>query len=146
MSDLLETAYGNIVSSDLVDRGYRHGQVPYDFLNGDPPPIIQKLGADCIVTNPPFKLAQEFVEHGLIVARHKVCILAKLAFLSSVRRADMLARTPFETVYVFAKRPAFRRNGEHVDGENGGMIDFAWFCWNKDKAPDAEPVIRWIAG
>ena len=46
-----------VVSTDLVDRGY--GEAPVDFFS------VKTARGDHIVSNPPYKLAQQFCEHGL---------------------------------------------------------------------------------
>ena len=58
LAEPLIKAGHNVMASDLIDRGYGQGGV--DFLK-------QKgLIYYCdIVTNPPYKLAEEFVRHGL---------------------------------------------------------------------------------
>lgn len=63
MSEVLKTAGYDVASRDLVDRGY--GEVA-DFL------AIDNLAWDGnIVTNPPYRYAQEFVEKALSHSRRK---------------------------------------------------------------------------
>ena len=54
-----------ILSTDLVDRGYGQGGV--DFLTHD-----YGRTFDTVITNPPFSLAKEFIEKGLKVSE-KIC-------------------------------------------------------------------------
>lgn len=75
MSRVLEAAGYEVVSRDLVDRGY--GEVA-DFLS------IDNLAWDGnIVTNPPYKFAQQFVEKALSIIPEgkKVAMFLKLTFL-----------------------------------------------------------------
>ena len=89
MSRVLESAGYAVTSRDLVDRGY--GEPDCDFLaidntewNGD------------IITNPPYKYAQEFVEKALsiIPEGHKVAMFLKLTFLEGKNRRQMFRITP----------------------------------------------------
>lgn len=48
----------DVVSTDLIDRGYGDVQ---DFFKADTMPD----GCECILTNPPYKYALEFVQHSL---------------------------------------------------------------------------------
>ena len=88
MSRVLEAAGYEVVSRDLVDRGY--GEVA-DFL------AIDNLEWDGnIVTNPPYKYAQEFVEKALsiIPKGKKVAMFLKLTFLEGKARRTLFRSTP----------------------------------------------------
>jgi hypothetical protein len=125
--------YGNyVVSSDIHDYGF--GTV-VDFLNTNE--IV-----DHIVTNPPFKHAQAFVEHALSSTNGKVVMLLKLSFLEGQKRASFFLRTPLKNVWVFSKRLQLHRNGEAEAYKNGGMIAFAWFVW--EHGYEGRPQIGWI--
>lgn len=88
MSRVLEAAGYEVVSRDLVDRGY--GEVA-DFL------AIDNLEWDGnIVTNPPYKYAQEFVEKALSIIPEgkKVAMFLKLTFLEGKARRSLFRSTP----------------------------------------------------
>lgn len=88
MSRVLEAAGYEVVNRDLVDRGY--GEVA-DFL------AIDNLEWDGnIVTNPPYKYAQEFVEKALsiIPKGKKVAMFLKLTFLEGKARRALFKSTP----------------------------------------------------
>lgn len=136
MSEVIQKYYPNqeIYSYDLYDRGY--GLPGYDFLTTD----FSNMKIDNIITNPPFNLAQEFVEKSLEIANKKVALLMKIQFLEGAKRYHLFKSTPLEKVYVFSKRLTFSRNG--VKLKNSGMICYSWFVWNKDYK--GEPIIDWI--
>lgn len=77
-----------------------------------------------VVTNPPYKLALEFVERALkeVGPTGTVAMLLRLPFLESVRRQGFHAEHPAD-VYVFAKRPSFTKNGKT------DATAYAWFVW-----------------
>lgn len=134
MSDVLtKNGYG-VWSTDIAD--YNYGQPDVDFLtcgvgwNGD------------IITNPPFKLAQEFVEKALFLNTRKCAFLCKLAFLEGKSRKAMFETTPLKTVYVFSGRVSMYRNGQKKEKQAGGMIAFAWFVWDKEYS--GKPQLAWI--
>lgn len=88
ISRVLEAAGYEVVSRDLVDRGY--GEVA-DFL------AIDNLEWDGnIVTNPPYKYAQEFVEKALSIIPEgkKVAMFLKLTFLEGKARRSLFRTTP----------------------------------------------------
>jgi hypothetical protein len=131
ISKVLLTQYPETYSSDLHD--WQYGETGVDFLSSH-------RRTHNVVTNPPYKLAQEFVEHSLAVSEHKVAMLLKLNFLEGQRRKSMFAKTPLKTVYVFSKRLSFTRARE--DSKGNGLLAYAWFVW--DKQHSAAPSLAWI--
>lgn len=127
---LLERNY-DVISTDLIDRGY--GVAPHDFMTSD-------LTSDNIITNPPFSLAQPFIERALSKTTGKVAMLGKLALLEGAKRKIMFESTPLARVHVFSKRVTFSRDG--LERNNNSMIAFAWFVW--DHAHKGPPTINWI--
>ena len=88
ISEVLKAAGYEVVSRDLVDRGY--GEVA-DFL------AIDNLAWNGnIVTNPPYKYAQQFVEKALsiIPEGQKVAMFLKLTFLEGKARRTLFRSTP----------------------------------------------------
>ena len=85
---VLRAAGHEVVATDLVDYGIpitAPGYYRVDFLIERHAPE----GTQAIVTNPPFKLAEEFVEHALDLCP-RVVMLLRLAFLESDRRTGIL--------------------------------------------------------
>lgn len=134
ISAVMEHAYGyRVVSTDLYDHGY--GQTGIDFLQ------TTRLLAPNIVTNPPFKLATEFVRHAVIDLQcHKLALLVKLAFLEGVERSQLLEETHLTRVYVFRRRQSISRV-DYTRG-NRGMLAFAWLVWQRGYF--GKPTIEWI--
>ena len=62
-----------------------------------------------IITNPPFKLAQEFTEKALEMVKEGglVIMLQRLNWLGSQKRKPMWQSLPLAAVYVHSKRPGF---------------------------------------
>lgn len=96
-----------------------------------------------IITNPPYNLATEFVEHALTLTTGKLALFMKLTFLESERRYKLFTTTPLKTVYVFCKRVQLYLDGQPIP-KNSGTIAFAWFVWDKKYA--GEPTLKWIGG
>jgi len=109
--------------TDLVDYGnpthfYRH-----DFLMERMP-----TGYECILTNPPFKLVEEFVAHAIEICP-LVIMLLRLAFYESERRRDLLENCGLARIHCFRKRlPMMHRAGWEGRKANSGMA-FAWYTW-----------------
>lgn len=94
-----------------------------------------------IVTNPPYNIATEFVEHAIKQSNGKVAMFLKLSFLESSRRYKLFTTTPLKYVYVFCKRVQLYPEGKDIP-KNSGTIAYAWYVWDKNYI--GEPVIKWI--
>ena len=134
ISKVLEECGFHVKSMDLYDRGY--GETGIDFLEYNEP-----FDGD-IVTNPPYKLAQEFIEHGLEIVGdgRKVFMLLRLVFLEGQKRRQLFDKKCLKTVYVFSKRISCYRSGEYKNYH--GAVAFAWFEFQKGY--NGDPKIRWI--
>lgn len=121
-------------ASDLIDRGY--GESGVDFLLED------KWDGD-IITNPPYKYAQRFVETALkiIPDGNKVAMFLKLSFLEGQARKKIFLKYPPRCVYVFSGRITCAMNGDFKK-YNASAICYAWFVWQKGFVGD--PIIKWI--
>jgi hypothetical protein len=124
---VLRAAGHEVWATDLVDYASpdqdAHG---IDFL-------MESLAPDSIgsiVTNPPFKLADEFVRHALLICPH-VYMLLRLAFLESERRSEILDNGWLRRVYVFRERlPMMHRAGWNGPRASSALA-FAWFVWDR---------------
>ena len=114
MAEVLKDYYPNneIISTDLIDRGYGQGGI--DFLTYD---YGRKF--DVVITNPPFKLAKEFVQKGLEISNDKVIMLLKIQFLESKSRKEFLENSPLKYVNVFSERQYTMKNGLELNPNTG---------------------------
>lgn len=137
---LLRAAGHKVYATDLVDYGLEDSESGVDFLMEGHPSFY--VGA--IVTNPPYKLANEFAAHALTIGVPKVIMLLRLAFLESDRRRAILDGGKLARVHVFRKRlPMMHRAGWEGRKSNSGMA-FAWFVWDRDhKGPTELHRLSW---
>jgi hypothetical protein len=115
----------SVIASDVIDYDCED-QIFLDFLKleeGD-------VGYECIVTNPPYQLAEKFVRQALLFSP-LVIMLLRLAFLESVRRTDILEKSGLARIHVFRNRlPMMHRRG--WDGPKASSaMPFAWFVWER---------------
>lgn len=132
---LVELGY-DVFSTDLIDRNY--GNSGIDFLKWD----VEYCGD--IITNPPYKLAQEFVEKGLELTHNKLALFLKIQFLEGQARKELFKKYPPKFVYVSSSRLQCAKNGEFEKMKEGGgsAVAFAWFVWYKGYMGDT--VLRWV--
>lgn len=122
MSRVLEAAGYEVVSTDLIDRGY--GEGGRDFLMEWSPL------APNIVTNPPFRWAVEFAERALMLTTGKVALFLRLAFLEGQERGAWFKTVPLARVYVMSRRvPMQKGRLANEDELGGGGLAFAWFVF-----------------
>jgi hypothetical protein len=97
-----------------------------DFL------LQTKAPARCttIITNPPFNIINKFAAHALDLAPN-VYVLARLAFLESVKRTDVLERHGLRRVHVFRQRLPMMHRDSWKGRRASSAICFAWFCWSR---------------
>ena len=122
-------------ATDLINRGY--GAVEDFLLNTEP------YHNGDIVTNPPYKYAQKFVEHALskVDEGRKVCMFLKVLFLETQKRKELFIKYPPKTIYVSSSRINCARNGDFVT-YNSSAIAYAWYVW--EKGYRGETNIKWI--
>jgi len=137
ISRVLHKQYETVFSTDIINRGYDRFDGELNFLSNS-----VSLKVRNIITNPPFKHAQEFILRSKECVTDKIAMLLKTVFLEGQRRYDMFLDKdfPLKAMYQFSKRLAINKGGG--DKHKAGMIAFAWFVW--DRSHVGEPLIRWI--
>lgn len=135
---LIERGY-TVRSTDLIFREYGIGGV--DFLQQKP----QHFKGD-ILTNPPYKLAKEFIEHALEIIQegNKVFMFLKLQFLEGKSRKELFKKYPPKCVYISSSRILCAKNGdfEKAKKNGGSAVAYAWYEWQKGYSGDT--IIKWI--
>ena len=99
--------FGILADGDDLNSGY-------DFLK-------DTTQRGCILTNPPFSLAQDFCHHALKHSTH-VFMLLRLNFLGSQKRKQWWIQHEPSALFVLSQRPSF------TDGSTDAT-DYAWFYW-----------------
>lgn len=127
ISEVLKQHGYDVISSDLIHRGYEGQKGVCDFFAM--PLKDKKID---IVTNPPYKFAKEFVEKALDVVAdgQKVAMFLKLTFLEGAKRGDLLDNNPPKYIYPARKRLKCAKNGE-FDNFPSSAVAYGWFVWEK---------------
>lgn len=134
--DVLESNGYDVRASDLVDRGTGRVEIE-DFL------ATAALRAYSIVTNPPFKLADEFVLHAFALGAEKLAIFQRLTWIEGGKRYDKLwSKHPPVRIWAFSARQTLWRGDDPNAKSKGGTIAFAWFVW--ERGYTGAPSLGWI--
>ena len=129
----LREYFGHVIGSDIHDYGeeYEAPERVVDFLcdMSESRFFIETRGMDWIITNPPFRLAQQFVERALVLKpRVGVAIIARTAFLESVGRYNQLFRNrPPAIIAQFTERVPMVRGRLTETGSTATA--YCWLVW-----------------
>lgn len=135
MARVLKEYFGKVVCSDAYDYGY--GQVR-DFLAHP----VELRSVDWVITNPPFRLGEEFVNRALKIARVGIAILARTVFIESVGRyRNIFERTPPTKFAQFAERVPMVKG--RLDRNATTATGYAWLVWEKYQM-GAAPRLMWV--
>jgi hypothetical protein len=134
MAKVLKEYFREVKCSDAYHYGY--GPVR-DFLTYP----YETNACDWVITNPPFRLAEEFVLRALRVARRGIAILARTVFLESSGRYNAIFRdTPPTKFAQFVERVPMIKG--RLDAKATTATGYAWLVWEKEK-PSA-PRLMWV--
>lgn len=96
-----------------------------DIQNGDDF-FKTRRTPECIITNPPYSHATEFVIRSMELAKSKVAMLLPLEFLSGVERFERVWDSQhfcLKSLYIFSRRIKF------IDGSPPSS--HGWFVWER---------------
>lgn len=134
MAKVLHEYFREVHSADAYDYGY--GTIR-DFLTHP----YEKNSADWVITNPPFRLAEEFVLHALRIARYGVAILARTVFLESIGRYEGIFRKIPPTKFAqFTERVPMVKG--RLDSKATTATGYAWLVWEKEISEP--PRLMWV--
>ena len=134
----------NVYASDLIDRGY--GEIK-DFLKQD----NFHFNGD-ILTNPPFRFAEDFVKKGfeVLTEGRRIILLLKIQFLETKSRKELFQNYPLEYVIVNSERICCAKDGEfdkYFKKRNGRYVGgtqlYAWYVFKKTEIK-MEPKILFV--
>lgn len=134
MSRTLAEYFASVSSSDIHDYGFGETR---DFLG----PVFATDRVDWVITNPPFRLAEDFLDRARLIARVGVAMLLRTVFLEGVGRYDRLfSINPPTIVAQFAERVPMVKG--RLDRNASTATGYAWFVWMKDRS--TAPHLTWI--
>ena len=123
MAECLKDHFVRVGASDI------HPQAPtvfqWDFLDTPAEPHSR---LDWVITNPPFRLAEEFVLQGLCIADRGVAVLCRTAFLESVSRFETHDRY-LAHVAIFCERVPMQLGP--WDPGCSTATSYAWFLFDR---------------
>lgn len=140
MSNVLADFFCDVRSSDAINYGWGHENI--DFADPSALPEWLWPDADWIITNPPFKLAEEFSRIAIRTATRGVAMLVRTTFIEGVKRhRDLFSVTPPSYVLQFVERVPMHRGRLEANGSTATA--YAWLVWDKSDQ-SRETKLRWL--
>lgn len=131
----LREYFGQVEASDIFD--YGAGFPQQDYLFGPAPARV-----DWTITNPPFRLAEQFIQRALETSDQGVAMILRTAFLEGAGRYRTLFRTtPPSDVLQFSERVVMHKGKLAPKGSSATA--YCWLVWNRRAAHETR--LRWIA-
>ena len=136
MAKPLGEYFESVYASDVHPYGF--GEVR-DFLwPGDEPAF------DWIVTNPPFRLAQQFAKMAVDRARRGAALLVRSAFLEGVERhRGLFQPLPPTFILQFTERVPMVKG--RYDPKASTATSYCWLVWDRRSPKTSFPRFGWLA-
>lgn len=148
-----------VYATDIKDRG-GNNVIPYvDFLKTKRLPIVTtgvlnsadgqfdlRIKPFFILTNPPYSLATEFIEHALEILPEGGLYIAlmNITYLAGQKRYQRIySKGSLREIYVFSKRIECWKNGEQPKDKCGSIANYAWYVFQKG-CITGETRLYWI--
>lgn len=135
MAKPLGEYFGEVFASDVHPYGF--GKT-HDFLMLGLAPFACPAW---VITNPPFRLAAEFIQRGLELAGVGVAVLVRTSFIEGVERyLTLFSKNPPALVAPFSERvPMFKGR---VDAKGSTATSYCWLVWQHNTKNFTR--VRWI--
>lgn len=135
LSREIENAGYNVISSDIVDRGYPDTHIA-NVMDAEE-------NVYDVITNPPYKNAQEIIQHLIDISKPgtKIAMFLKVLFLESRERRKLFDNHPPKTIYVSSKRIVCAKDGD-FDSITSSAIAYAWYVWEVGYTGDT--IVKWV--
>lgn len=135
--------YFNCVwASDVFD--YGRGFAVHDFLFPVRPQFLPKSGrVHWAITNPPFRLAAQFIKHALSIAIEGVAMLVRTSFIEGIERYRTLFNVHRPALLApFSERVPMVKG--RCDPKAGSATSYCWIVWSKLLHHAGRTNVRWI--
>ena len=131
----LSEYFGTVLASDVHD--YGAGFPVSDYLCG---PASHLEPTDWTITNPPFRLAEQFIDRALGLS-FGLAMIVRTSFLEGIGRYNRLFSViPPSYVLQFTERVVMHKG--RLAPEGSSATSYAWLVWMKN---DYQTKLRWIA-
>lgn len=144
----LQEYFPRVLASDVHDYGV--GFATGDYLWGA---LSDWESTDWTITNPPFRLAQQFIERALKLSRVGVAVIVRTSFIEGVDRCnELFLKIPPAYVLQFSERVVMHKGklrqagSKYLDADGkektaSSATSYCWVIWLKG---ESDTRLRWI--
>lgn len=138
LSNKLDELNYAVIRTDKYDYGIPNCNL-LDFLlfkSSNPIPMN-------ILTNPPYKYANEFIEKGMeiLAEGYKLALFLPIRYLEGKARKHLFTKYPPKTIYVSSSRIKCAING-NFDETKSSAVCYCWMLW--EKGWNGETILKWF--
>jgi len=134
MAKVLIEYFGEVKASDIYPYGFGEAK---DFTTAP----FEVNSVDWVITNPPFKLGEDFILRALSLARVGVAMLTRTVFIESVGRySRIFSVTPPTKFAQFVERVPMVKG--RLDAKASTATGYCWLVWEKKRK--TQPRVIWI--
>lgn len=124
----LQEYFREVEAADVHD--YGAGFPVRDYLFGPLPDLV-----DWTITNPPYRLAEQFIDRMCATSRIGCAILVRSAFIEGVGRyRDLFSKKPPALMLQFVERVVMHKGKLAPDGSTATA--YCWLVWLRDRRPE----------
>lgn len=117
--------FGRVWASDVHDYGFGEQG---DFLIPGMIPWDDGRDVDWVITNPPFRLAEQFIERASQVAKVGFAVIVRTSFLEGVGRyTNLFSRNPPSIIAQFSERVPMVKGRLTATGSTATA--YCWLVW-----------------
>lgn len=150
LSEWLKNKGYDVLSTDLVDRGYGLPNVDFLSVTKEAPFLKEWSNGQTfdILTNPPYKLATQFILHALDIIPDdgRVIMFLKTTFLEGKQRKKLIYDVnPPRYVYQFSERILCAKNAdfEQMIANGGSAVAYAMYIFEKQNN-EKKTELKWL--
>jgi len=135
MVKALQERFGTVEAADVFD--YGAGYPVNDYLFGDAPEAV-----DWTITNPPFRLAKQFIDRAYQTSLCGVAVIVRSAFLEGIGRYnDLFSKNPPNHIVQFSERVVMHKG--RLSEKGSTATAYCWLVW-RSAADEGSTTFHWF--
>lgn len=135
----LQDYFSSIHATDIIDYGWKGQSAVQDFLFIDREYMKE---VDWIITNPPFRLAEQFIKQSFMFSNFGCAMFVRTSFLEGVKRFhDLFSQFPPDVIAQFSERVPLIKG--RYDPKASTATSYCWLVWSSRISNNKQQFI-WI--
>ena len=120
-----------VFATDICDYGWPGMNEVQDFLL---PGAAAPWPVDWVISNPPFRLAEQFIHTGMAISKVGCAMLVRTSFLEGVNRyRNLFSISPPTVIAIFSERVPMVKG--RCDPDASSATSYSWLVWIHGEKP-----------